>query len=148
MPTHEAILGVLSCPGWWHLLLLTPSQAAAASSYPRWHRWVPATLYISANGPAVTSSLAETENRGLSAENAPKTGTHITAVWHHEPAASPATVAGWIGRRRKKMFPLVKITTVPQTIKKHKKTYKTQNSLRLQGIKHLLEADDMPLFMS
>lgn len=83
--------------------------------------------------------LTEPENRGLSAENAPKTDTYITAVGHHEPVAFTATVAGWIGRMRKRQdVPMGKDN---HSSSNYTKPYKPRNYLRHQRINQPLKAD-------
>lgn len=88
--------------------------------------------------------LIETENRGLSAENAPKTDIYVTAVGHHEPVTFTATVAGWIGRTREKQdVPMGKDN---HSSSNYTKPYKPQNSLRHQRINQPGKADAISLF--
>ena len=88
--------------------------------------------------------LTEAENGGLNAENAPKTDTYVTAVGHHEPVTFTATVAGWIGRMRKKQD--VPMGKVNHSSSNYTKPYKTQNYFRHQRINQTLKADEMSLF--
>jgi len=86
--------------------------------------------------------LTETENRGFSAENAPKTDTYITAVGHREPVTLAATVAGWIGRTRKKQD----VPMGNHSFSNYTEPYKTQKSLRHRSINQPLKADEMSPF--
>lgn len=151
----ETTLDSLNLPrsSWPSSLAAPPTAGAAAGSSsissPTCHRWVSCLENCTHICQRPWQSppplpLTERENRGLSAENAPKTDAYVTAVGHHEPVTFTTTATGWIGRMRKKEdAPVGKDN---HSSSNYTKPYKPQNSLGHQRINRRLKADEMSLF--
>lgn len=85
--------------------------------------------------------LTEVENRGLSAGNAPKTDTDVTAVGHQEPVTFTATVDRKNEKEKRCSMGKDNVSS-----SNYIKPYKTQYPLRHQRINQPLKADETSLF--